>query len=78
MEKQNKHWYDVVLEYLGNPQTYQVVLTMLVAFGVKIDVRLQDAITKLGMAIAQLGTAIEELVMVIKEIQNAPKNEEKK
>lgn len=78
MEKQNKHWYDVLLEYLNNPQTYQVILTMLVAFGVKIDTRLQDAIAKLGMAIAQLGIAIEELVMAVKEVQNTKKIEEKK
>jgi hypothetical protein len=62
-----KQIIDTILSYLGDAKTYQVVLTMLIAFGVKIETKLQDAITELGIAIANLGKAIENLVIVIKE-----------
>lgn len=62
-----KQIIDTILSYLGDAKTYQVVLTMLIAFGVKIETKLQDAITELGIAVANLSKAIENLVIVIKE-----------
>lgn len=62
-----KQIIDTILSYLGDVKTYQVVLTMLIAFGVKIETKLQDAITQLGIAVANLGKAIENLIIVIKE-----------
>lgn len=76
-EKETKKWYDVILEYLSNSQTYQVVLTIFVAFGLKIDSKLQEAITKVGISVAQLGISIEELIKVINE-QKAQKKLETK
>ena len=55
-ENKTKQVIDTILDYLSNPQTYQVILTMLIAFGVKIDAKLQEAITRLGIAIADLGS----------------------
>lgn len=62
-----KKWYDVVLEYLNNPETYIIAMGILIAFGVKISSKLQQAIAGVGVAIAQLGLAIEALVYAIKE-----------
>lgn len=73
-----KQVIDTILAYLANPQTYQVVMTMLIAFGVKIEAKLQEAITQLGIAVAELGKAIENLILVIKEINDAKKTEVKK
>ena len=50
-ENKTKQVIDTILDYLSNPQTYQVILTMLIAFGVKIDAKLQEAITRLGIAV---------------------------
>lgn len=58
-------WYDVVLEYLNKDSTYNVVLTILKAFGVKISEELSGAITRLGLAIGELGNAIKELILVV-------------
>lgn len=63
-------WYNVVLSYLTNEQTYLVVMAMLKAFGVKISPSLQSAITKLGVAIGELGLAIENLVNTIELEKN--------
>lgn len=73
-----KQIIDTILSYLGDAKTYQVVLTMLIAFGVKIETKLQDAITELGIAIANLGKAIENLILVVGEINNTKQIEEKK
>lgn len=77
-ENKTKQVIDTILDYLSNPQTYQVILTMLIAFGVKIDAKLQEAITGLGIAIADLGKAIENLILVVGEINNTKQIEEKK
>lgn len=77
-ENKTKQVIDTILDYLSNPQTYQVILTMLIAFGVKIDAKLQEAITRLGIAIADLGKAIENLILVVGEINNTKQIEEKK
>lgn len=73
-----KQIIDTILAYLSNPQTYQVIMTMLVAFGVKIEAKLQAAITQLGIAIADLGKAIENLVLTIQELHDVKKIEAKK
>lgn len=58
-------WYDVVLDYLSKDATYNVALTMLKAFGVKISDELSSAIVRLGLAVGELGNAIKELILVI-------------
>ena len=60
-------YINIILGYLSKESTYNVVMTMLKAFGVKISQALQEKITALGMAVAQLGIAIEELILVVKE-----------
>lgn len=69
-------WYDVVLDYLSKEATYNVVLTMLKAFGVKISDSLMGAITKLGIAIGELGFAIEDLIVAIELEKNKETSKE--
>lgn len=70
-------YVNIVLGYLAKESTYNVVMTMLKAFGVKISQALQDKITALGIAIAELGFAIEELVLVVKDEKNVKQIEAK-
>lgn len=70
-------YINVILGYLSKESTYNVVMTMLKAFGVKISQALQDKITALGVAIAELGFTIEELVLVIEDEKNVKQIEAK-
>lgn len=70
-------YINIILGYLAKESTYNVVISMLKAFGVKISQALQEKITALGMAVAQLGIAIEELVLVVEEEKNVKQIEAK-
>lgn len=67
-DEKTKQIVDTILNYLSDEKTYQIVMAVLVTFGVKIDSKLQKSITDLGVSAAELGKAIEALIITIQEL----------
>lgn len=74
---EEKKWYDIILEYVTKDSTYATVFALLKAFGVKISIKLEQAVTEVGVAIGALGKAIENLILVVEEEKKSQQTTEK-